>query len=67
MLNEDARKKIAALPGVEEVAPEVRAMSEVVYGDKTNFTLLAGLPRSAREEDAVENSKGQIFQLRQRR
>src|ERR1035437_10347733 len=33
-LNDDARRKIAALPGVEEVVPEVRAMSEVDYGGK---------------------------------
>jgi putative ABC transport system permease protein len=61
VLNEEARKKIAALPGVEEVAPEVRAGAEVVYGGKTNFTMLAGLPQSAREEDAVENVKGKFF------
>ncbi len=60
-LDDDARRKIAALPGVEEVVPEVRAGAEVVYGDKTNFTLLAGLPQSAREEDAVENVKGRFF------
>jgi putative ABC transport system permease protein len=60
-LNEDARNRIAALPGVEEVAPEVRAGAEVMYGDKTNFTMLAGLPESAREEDAVESVKGRFF------
>jgi putative ABC transport system permease protein len=60
-LNDDARKQISALPGVEEVVPEVRAMAEVTYGDKTNFTLLAGLPPSAREEDAVEKVKGRFF------
>jgi putative ABC transport system permease protein len=60
-LNDDARRSISALPGVEEVVPEVRATAEVVYGDKTNFTLLAGLPPSAREEDAVENVKGRFF------
>jgi putative ABC transport system permease protein len=60
-LNDDARNKIAALPGVEEVAPEVRAMSEVKYGDQSNFVLLAGLPWSARDEDAVETIKGRFF------
>lgn len=60
-LDDDARKKIAALPGVEEVAPEVRVLAEVEYGDKTNFTMLAGLPESAREEDAVEKVKGRFF------
>lgn len=61
VLNDEARKKIASLPGVEEVAPEMRAMSEVEYGDKTNFTLLAALPQSAREEDAVEKVDGRFF------
>jgi putative ABC transport system permease protein len=61
MLNDDARKRIQALAGVEEVAPEVRAMSEVEFGGKTNFTLLAGLPESARDEDAVEKVKGRFF------
>ena len=60
-LNDDARSKIAALHGVEEVAPEVRAMCEVAYGDQTNFVLLAGLPWSARDEDAVEAIKGSFF------
>ena len=60
-LNDEARAKIAALPGVEEVAPEVRATAEVDYGGKTNFTLLAGLPQSARDEDSVEKVKGRFF------
>ena len=60
-LDDDARAKIAALPGVEEVAPEVRATAEVVYGDKTNFTMLAGLPQSARDEDSVEKVTGRFF------
>jgi len=60
-LNDDARNKIAALPGVEEVAPEVRAMSEVVYGAQSNFVLLAGLPWSARDEDAIEAITGKFF------
>jgi putative ABC transport system permease protein len=61
VLDDEARRKIAALPGVEEVVPEVRAMSEVEYGDKTNFTLLAGLPPSAHDEDAIEKVRGRFF------
>jgi putative ABC transport system permease protein len=60
-LNDSARTSIAALPGVVEVAPEVRALAEVEYGGKSNFTLLAGLPWSARDEDAVETVKGRFF------
>lgn len=61
VLNDEARRTIAALPGVEEVAPEIRATSEVEYEGKSNFTLLAGLPWSARDEDAVSNVKGGFF------
>jgi putative ABC transport system permease protein len=61
VLNDDARARIAALPGVEEVAPEIRAMADVEYGDKTNLTLVAGLPWSTRDEDAVEKVKGRFF------
>jgi putative ABC transport system permease protein len=61
MLNDEARRKIAALPGVEEVSPEMRAMAEVEYEGKSNFTMLAGLPWSARDEDAVEKVKGSFF------
>jgi len=61
LLNDEARAKISALPGVEEVSPEVRATAEVDYGDKTNFTFLAGLPPSAKEEEAVEKMKGRFF------
>ncbi len=61
LLNDEARAKISALPGVEEVSPEVRATAEVDYGDKTNFTFLAGLPPSARDEEAVEKMKGHFF------
>jgi putative ABC transport system permease protein len=60
-LDDAARAKIAALPGVEEVAPEVRATAEVEYGDHTNFTMLAGLPWSARDEDSLEKMKGRFF------
>ena len=60
-LNYDARARIAALPGVEEVAPEIRAMADVEYSDKTNLTLVAGLPWSTRDEDAVEKVKGRFF------
>ena len=39
----------------------MRAMSEVEYGEKSQFTLLAGLPQSARDEDAVEKVDGRFF------
>ena len=36
-------------------------MSEVDFGGKSNFTLIAGLPQSAREEDSIEKVKGRFF------
>ncbi|MDR3763081.1 MAG: ABC transporter permease [Acidobacteriota bacterium] len=57
----ETRARIAALPGVEEVAPEVRATAEVVYNGQPQFTLLAGLPQSARDEDSVEKVQGRFF------
>ena len=57
----DARKKIAALPGVEEVAPEIRAMSEVEYGEKSNFTLWRHFRSRHAREDAVEKVDGRFF------
>ncbi len=67
VLNDDARKQIAALPGVEEVVPEVRAMAEVDYGDKTNFTLLARTAAVGARRGRGGKRERQIFQLRQRR
>src|ERR1700692_1987935 len=60
-LDDVARNRIAALPGVVEVAPEVRAMSEVEYGGKTRFTLLAGLPWSPRDGDSVDAITARFF------
>jgi putative ABC transport system permease protein len=61
VLDEAARRRISTLPGVEEVAPEVRAMAQVDYGGKSSFTLLAGLPWSARDEDAMDTMRGSFF------
>lgn len=61
VITDETRARIAALPGVEEVAPEVRATAEVEYNGQTQFTLLAGLPQSARDEDSVEKMQGRFF------
>src|SRR5512140_3268975 len=47
-LDEAARQKIAALPNVAEVVPEIRAMGEIEYGGKTHAAFVAGLPPSAK-------------------
>ena len=67
VLNDDARKKIAALPGVEEVAPEVRAMAEVEYGDQNQFHPAGGAATVGARRGRGGKREGQVFQLRQRR
>ena len=66
-LNDEARKKIAALPGVEEVAPEMRAMSEVEYGDQNQFHPAGGASAVGARRGRGGDDKGQVLQLRQRR
>jgi putative ABC transport system permease protein len=61
VLDEAARKKIAHLPNVTEVEPEIRVMGEVIAGGETHFGFVTGLPMSARENEAFDNMKGKFF------
>jgi putative ABC transport system permease protein len=60
-LDEAMRNKIATLPNVTEVQPEIRVMGEVVYGGQSHFGFVTGLPMSARENEAFDTLKGQFF------
>lgn len=60
-LDADARHEMEKLPNVAEVYPGIRAMAEVHYGGKTHFSMLSGLPMSARERDAFESMQGKFF------
>jgi putative ABC transport system permease protein len=60
-LDEAMRKKMAQVPNVMEVEPEIRVIGEVVYGGQTHFGFVTGLPMSARENEAFDNLKGQFF------
>lgn len=61
VLTEDARNKMQKLPNVTEVEPEIRVMGEVLYGGETHFGFVAGLPMSARENEAFDNLQGKFF------
>jgi putative ABC transport system permease protein len=60
-LDDAARQRMAALPGVAEVYPEIRFTTEIRYGGRTHFTNVAGLPLSARENEAFDSLKGNYF------
>jgi putative ABC transport system permease protein len=60
-LDQQARADLAKLPGVIEVYPGIRAMAQVNYGGKDTYSMVAGLPMSARERDAFESIKGKFF------
>jgi putative ABC transport system permease protein len=61
VLDEEARTKIAHLPNVTEVEPEIRVMGEVIANGETHFGFVTGLPMSARENEAFDNLKGKFF------
>jgi len=61
VLDDAARQKIAHLPNVTEVEPEVRVMGEIVSGGQTYFGFVTGLPMSARQNEAFDNLKGKFF------
>ncbi len=61
VLDEAARREMEKLPGVVEVYPEVRFQAETRYNDKSYFATLAGLPPSAKDNDAFDDMKGKFF------
>jgi putative ABC transport system permease protein len=60
-LNEDARQKIAQLPNVLEAYPDIRFITELRYEDKPYLTMMAGLPLSAKNNDAFDGMQGDFF------
>jgi putative ABC transport system permease protein len=61
VIDEATRVKIAHLPNVTEVEPEIRVMGEIVTAGETHFGFVTGLPMSARENEAFDNMKGKFF------
>jgi putative ABC transport system permease protein len=60
-LNEDARQKIAQLPDVLEAYPDIRFITDLRYEDKPYLTMMAGLPFSAKNNDAFDGMQGSFF------
>lgn len=61
LLDDAARTNIAKLANVAEVQPEIRAMAEVEFGEKSHMSFVAGLPPSAREDESFEKLQGAFF------
>jgi putative ABC transport system permease protein len=60
-LDENARLDISRLPNVLEATPDIRFVTEFHYQGKPHLTMVAGLPPSARDNDAFENIQGHFF------
>jgi len=60
-LDEDARRKIEQLPFVVEAYPDIRFVTELRFDDKPHLTMVAGLPFSARNNDAFDGMQGNFF------
>ena len=60
-LDESARQKIEQMPNVLEAFPDIRFVTELRYEDKPHLTMVAGLPFSARNNDAFEGMAGSFF------
>ena len=60
-LNESARQKIAQLPDVLEAYPDIRFITELRYQDRPYLTMVAGLPFSAKNNDAFDGMQGNFF------
>ena len=61
ILDAEARQKIAALPNVVEVYPEIRFPTEIQFDGKPYSTTVAGIPPSAKAEGAFDGMKGNFF------
>jgi putative ABC transport system permease protein len=61
-LDDDAVAKIAAIPGVKEVYPDVRVPVEVTFGEVSEFSAAAGIPMSSKGQGVFQHfSAGAFF------
>ena len=61
-LDEQARIKIAEIPGVVEAYPDIRFVTDVRFDDKPHLTMVAGIPFSAKNNnDAFDGMQGSFF------
>jgi putative ABC transport system permease protein len=60
-LDEGARQKMAALPNVTEVYPDIRFPIEIHFAGNSYATIAAGVAPSARKDGAFDEMKGSFF------
>jgi putative ABC transport system permease protein len=60
-LDESARQTIEGLPHVQEAYPDIRFVTELRFQDKLHLGMVAGLPFSAKNNDAFEGMEGSFF------
>ncbi len=61
-LDDEALRKLAAIPGVKEAYPDVRVPMEVSYGDVSEFTAATGVSMSSRGQGVFQSiSFGTFF------
>ena len=60
-LDEDARHSFERLPGVVEVYPQIRFMTEVRFDNNPYPAMVAGVPDSSRGNGAFEGIDGNFF------
>jgi ABC-type antimicrobial peptide transport system permease subunit len=61
VLDERAREQFEKLKNVLEVYPDIRFVTELRYDSKPHLTMVAGLPFSARNNDAFDSMQGSFF------
>lgn len=60
-LDEAARQKISQLPNVREAYPDIRFVTDLRFQDKPQMTMVAGLPLSAKNNEAFDSMAGRFF------
>ena len=60
-LDEAARQEIERLPEVLEAYPDIRFITELRYQEKPHLTMVAGIPSSAKSNDAFSAIQGSFF------
>jgi putative ABC transport system permease protein len=61
VLDDPARQQFERLPNVAEVYPDIRFVTELRYQGKPHLTMVAGLPFSAKNNDAFDTMQGSFF------
>jgi putative ABC transport system permease protein len=61
VLDEAARLKMEQLPAVKEAYPDIRFVTELRFDGMPHLTMVAGLPDSARTNDAFDGMQGTFF------